>query len=465
EIRVALSATPSFYLSLIDPQLGIPTRNHAAALMTSLLNQASMIYEQQLGIALYRSSIKLGLPECRHPGDLGTCQLELMDSNQIYLDDESVLGSARYDLGHVFSRPRGDASAGRAEVAVCGSSIKAKGVTTGAPGDPDASGWDPTRDRFFHAFVHELGHQMGAQHTFTGSVGACGEYVYPDTAYEPLGGSTIMSYAGRCSAPDILQAFPDLYLHANSLEAIRNHVSPAIGEGCGRGLSPIIPPQFEPVGTSEITIPKGMAFALEKRATGGPVAYTWEQLDAGSPLFRSFPAEGAERRTFPKDPSHPKAGETLPGGEGTMTFRVTARNGGGGFAFSDVAVHVDAAGPFQIVSPSPLGRWLSGTQRTVQWTFSGASSDSTLRCDPPTISLEIPGRAPMPLPVVQMLSDGARVQLPSGLPNGTADLVVECGSYREFFARSSSFQLVTGVPSQSPIARFEVSTLISTFPQ
>ncbi len=465
EIRVALSATPSFYNPL-------GSRAHTVRLMASLLSQASMIFEQQLGISLRRSAIRLQLPECSTPADLVACQQDLFTKNQSYLDHPGVLGPDGYDLGHAFSKPCGtgdcNASAGLSGVGVCGSPYyKAYGVTTGAPDDPDATGWDSTRDRFFHAFLHEMGHQLGAQHTFHASDSYCEGSVNALTAFEPLGGSTIMSYAGRCLAPDTLQCFPDLYFHADSLESIRNHVSTASGSGCGQVLSSISPPQFAPTGTPErITIPKGMAFALEKSATGGNVTYTWEQHDYGAPpLFRSFPAEAAERRTFPKDPAHPEDGELPPPPGGTMNFWITARNGQGGFAFSKVEVVVDPLGPFQIDHPSPLARWLSGTQRTVVWSFDGTAPLSTVRCDPPTVSLEIPGRAPILLAGVQSFADGVRVQLPPGLPNLGANLLVQCGTAREFEARSEIFQLVSGAPSWSPVARFSVATLVSAYPQ
>ncbi|OUS31539.1 hypothetical protein A9Q99_02935 [Gammaproteobacteria bacterium 45_16_T64] len=294
----------------------------------------------------------------------------MLRENQSNID--SVIGNANYDLGHVFSTGGG----GIAQLQAPCSSDKAEGVTGSS---------SPTADAFWVDYVaHEIGHQLGANHTFNSSNGSCGGNRASSAAYEPGSGTTIMSYAGICGIDNIDENSHDNF-HAKSLEEIANFVG-SFGSSCGTHTNSNNQLPTANAGNG-YTIPQQTPFELTASGAdddGDTLTYNWEQYDLGdsitlgtdngsSPIFRAYSPSTNPTRTFPSlssliaNESVPK-GETLPSTDRTLTFRLTVRDDNGGVTSADTELNVTTnSGPFAITSQISNSNWNGNDTDTVTW--------------------------------------------------------------------------------------------------
>ncbi|OUS31375.1 hypothetical protein A9Q98_02930 [Thalassotalea sp. 42_200_T64] len=315
---------------------------------------------------------------------------------------EQYIGIANYDIAHLLTTGAG----GLAGVGVVcdnddfidagvnyGGPWKAVGVT---------GSMAPTNDSFYIDFVaHELGHQLGADHSFNSLSGACSGNRWAVSAYEPGSGSTIMAYTGIC-APTNLQTNSDDYFHVNSIIEMREYLinSPS-GNSCGAvfesdNQAPVVD------GGKDYSIPANTAFTLTAQTTDAnndPIAYTWEQLDLGTasftadsmvddgsrPLFRSFQPNNNPARTFPQLASlfsgQLVIGESYATTTRELNFTVTARDNLGGVAIDHVVINVIADdNTFMITKPVNDDNWTEQTSSLILWDVANSNDVNGVNC-------------------------------------------------------------------------------------
>jgi len=337
------------------------------AAMATALNRINGIFERDLNIRFQlvpqNDTLFFVNPDTDpFGGDL------LLGNTELF---NRYLGVENYDLGHVFSI--GESGAALLE-GVCDDNRKAGGFS---------SFRDPEDDRFFiDFFAHELGHQLGAEHTFNN----CG-FAGP-VPYEPGSGSTIMSYAGLCQENDLAQGV-DAYFHAISQIQIATLTRRTAGKKCGK-RSPTgntDPQVFMPPGE---TVPYGTPFELEGGAfdlEADSLTFCWEQWDTGprvqldsvfgsAPLFRSFLPRAESHRHFPRiaflmgEDNRP--GEGLPEYPRDLNFRLTVRDHAGGVGSGLMNLKItDQSGPFRVLPFANEVRWVSGNSYTLLWEVAG----------------------------------------------------------------------------------------------
>lgn len=321
------------------------------------------------------------------------CSGSLLGPNRTHIGD--TIGSSNFDVGHCITRITGGVAYLRS---VCGSA-KAGGIS----GIPRGGDIDPLSAL---VVIHELGHQFGANHTFSGTRGRCGSNARLASAWEAGSGSTPMSYAGGCPVgdeppSDNVAQFFDPFFHHGSIEEMRDF----LGSGSADCLSPIATantlPEFVSI-TQTTSIPPGTPFILTASATDDDnqtLTYSWEQFDNGErrplsgegsednglgSLFRVFPPVLSGSRSFPRIEDVlagvPTPGEKLPTFTGTTRkFRVLVRDNAplaGGAVISDFVDLVIAsnASPFAVVSPTE-GQTLGAGPANITWSVGNTHLD------------------------------------------------------------------------------------------
>ena len=405
--RLALASTNEYTVAV-----GTNTIAGALAAKVLVMNRVNAVYERDVAIRMvmianndiitYAADNMTCGPAnneaCTSGNDpyANTSGSTMLGQNQTRLD--AVIGTANYDIGHVFSTGGGGVATLNGP---CGAN-RARGVTglSNPVGDPFAIDY----------VAHEMGHQWGGSHTFNGGSGNCaGGNRSAANAYEPGSGITIMAYAGICSGQNLAANSIDTF-HVRSLEQIVAFSQSGNGNSCANSTATgNTPPAVSVLGGPSWNIPKQTPFTLTASASdvdGDTITYDWQEYDLGPtttaipntdsdgnarPIFRPFLPVSGPSRTFPAlehvldSANVPLAttggfltGEMLPAITRTMTFQVVARDNrsnGGGINTATATVNVDgASGPFAITAPNTNVGWAGNSSQTVTWNVASTSA-------------------------------------------------------------------------------------------
>lgn len=341
----------------------------------------------------------------------------------------SVIGNAAYDIGHLFGRSGGGGNAGCIGCVCVDDNIinqndknKGSAFTSPSNGIPQGDTFD------IDYVVHEMGHQMGANHTFAFNTEGT------NVNAEPGSGTTIMAYAGITGSNDV-QAHSDPYFHYHSINQILNRL---ISRTCWLANSPMAITNSPPSANagSDYVIPKGTAYVLKGTATDANssdvLTYCWEQTNSGNVTSANFgptitggstnrslsPTTTTDRyipninrvvagQLTQTNPTINSAWETVSNVARTMSWALTVRdrmptatglNGQSSFDLMQITVN-GTAGPFSVSSQSTAEVWSPGESKTVTWNVE-STNVAPINTANVNISLSIDGGYTYPIMLV-----------------------------------------------------------------
>ena len=443
--RIAVSATGEY------TQYHGGTVADALAAINATITRVNEVFETDLGITLELVANNDEIIFTDASTDPYTSSLNSQVQNTL----TTIIGEANYDVGHLFHEDNNNGNAGFIG-SVC---------SDGQKGSAFSSALVPETDLYDLDYVaHELGHQFGANHTWSHTSEGTGVQA------EPASGTTIMGYAGIVEGNNVATNGSD-YFHYYSVQQITTYVQT---QTCSvdTGLGNSVPVLIE---NNDYIIPKGTAFMLTASATDTDpldiLSYCWEQLDNGvvtrtsfgpeNPVganFRSIPPSTNPTRYFPRlsrvvngelTQTLPETGsewETVSTIERELNFGLTVRDnaaGGGQIASEEVTVNVVGnSGPFVVTSQEATTTYEAGSTISVTWDVAG-TNQSPVSANFVDIFLSTDGGFTYPFTLGENLlnSGTATIQLPGDAATSTARIMVKASENIFYALNATNFEI------------------------
>ncbi|WP_296383688.1 reprolysin-like metallopeptidase [Winogradskyella sp.] len=380
------------------------------------------------------------------------------------------IGNAAYDIGHLFATNTAINGNAGCIGCVCNDD-DGTSDTDNDKGAAYTSSENPIGEYFDLVTTHEIGHQMGANHTWSFA-----EETGTITNSEPGSGSTIMGYAG-ITGDNNVQLEPDPYFHYHSIRQISDNFN--FNNTCWITNNPITIVNNAPIANAgnNYTIPQGTAYVLKGNATdadtGDNLFYCWEGIDNGrvtntdfgpnyisGSMVRSLPPNPSSNRYVPNlgrvaanqltetNPTLGSAWETVSIVNRTLNYALTVRDRepdalglNGQSSYDTMQVTVDQnSGPFVVTSQTTTETWLVGTNQDITWDVAGTDTGS-VNTPNVNILLSIDGGQTFPFTLASDIpnSGNANIAVPDigDVDTSTARLIVE-GNNNIFFAMNAS---------------------------
>jgi subtilisin-like proprotein convertase family protein len=355
--------------------------------------------------------------------------------NEAHAQISARIPAVDYDMGHLIDKEGGNGSAGVG--VICNNNSKGAGWT--AHNFPEGDTFD------IDYVAHEMGHQLGAGHSYTYRASQA------DQKVEPGSGSTIMAYTGITTASDVQFNSNDFY-HTNSISQIRAKLNSL---SCGVN-TPFVDPAPNINAGLDYTIPKSTPFVLKASTTDANNAsytYIWEQTDQAAaaqigagdissaypakptgPTFRSFSPVSSLVRYFP-DFNKVLAGvlstrwESVSSVGRSLNFAATVRNNNllqPQVSKDGMTITVDAvSGPFQVTGPVFGQSLSSGTSVNVTWDVAGTNA-APVNTANVNIKLSKDGGKTFNIIAANTPNDGTEeIVIPAGSTSANAYIMIE----------------------------------------
>jgi hypothetical protein len=426
--------------------------NLVLAAFNNTLTRCNGIYEKDFALHLNLIANTTSVIYYNPATDPYTTTLSSWNS-QLQSTLTSVIGEANYDIGHMFGSTGGGGNAGCIGC-VCLTG-KGSGITSPADGIPQGDNFD------IDYVAHEVGHQLGANHTFSQSNEGTG------VNKEPGSGITIMGYAG-ITAQDMANHSIDIF-HQASIGQVQANLNvktcPITTSITANNATPVV------AAVSNYTIPRSTPFALTGSATdanGDALTYAWEQNDnagttqtgassvasatkATGPNWISYLPTSSPTRLFPKLStilaggliSGPLTGgdagansEALSSVARTLNFRLTVRDNApysstapikvGQTQFTDMVVTVNGtAGPFAVTAPNTAVTYAGGSTQTITWSVNSTNL-APINCARVKITLSTDGGLTFPIVLSDSTAnDGTEALVIPAVSTTTARIKIE----------------------------------------